>query len=211
MPTKKNDRFSFKNSLKLLFFSLITPVCLVGSIFLAYFLQLPFDQYTERQIARGAAQEVAQIPGVRILRFMPWEGDSLIDIEIEDKGKVKFWYGKNGVPRIWEIGPHTVDFTCFFVDGSGQRERYAYNQSLILDDQSKFDAWVPIRARSITELIERYDEIVESVAKFPEFPRTGVTKINDQSGIRDVIVNPDPNFVLHTELNGRKVSCDLYR
>lgn len=185
---------------------------LVAFVFVAFSLQSHFDKKVEKRIEQHFYEEAAKLPEVQVKRFFPWEADSIVDIEIANKGSVTFWYGKDHVPRIWKIGPYDVDFTCYYVDDSGKKLKYAYNTTLDLDDQSTFDAWIPIRVRNLQELVSQYDQLIELIGKLPPYPKKDqLMYVKDGYSNREIIANPDPNFVMSREYKGKKVTCDLYR
>lgn len=188
---------------------LIVILLLVGTFF-GYFALWSFkNSQAEKIIDQRFHQEVAQVPQLKVKNFMLWEGDSMVTAEVENKGEVRFWYGKDGIPRIDSLGQHSTSYTCFYVDENGKKTGYAFDTDLVLDKEAKYGKWFPFQVNNLKDLVEKYDSISAILATFPKNPET--IPFEDSWGKRDVIKNSNPDFVLKQQFRGKEVWCDLYQ
>lgn len=164
----------------------------------------------EKIIDREFHSDIKQFPDIKIAKFMLWEGDSMVTLDIPNKGRVSFWYGVDRIPRIESIGKYyTNNFTCFKIDNNGKKVNYAYNVGLDLDSQTKeFRKWFPFQVNSIKDLINNYTNIVKILETFPQNPP--LIDFNGDSGNRKIRKNPDENFMIKNPYGSKQVVCDLY-
>lgn len=178
-------------------------------IFISYFkIKAYKDSQIEKQIDLKFHQEVVQIPQMKIKSFKLWEGDSIVEAEIENKGSVMFWYGKDGVPRIERIGSYSTSYDCFYVNDKGEKKSYAFTTGLVLDSNSNFGKWFPFKVHNLKDLAEKYDSIVQVLDRFPKNPAE--VNFKDNWGERQVLKESDLEYTLTQELHGKKVQCDLF-
>ena len=76
----------------------------------------------EKQIDIKFHKEILKVPQLKVVSFKLWEGDSIVQAEIEKKGIIMFWYGIDGVPRIDSIGHYSTSYECFYVNSKGEKE-----------------------------------------------------------------------------------------
>lgn len=165
------------------------------------------DKQIEKKINDKFHQEVAKLPGVSIRHFLLWEGDSIASIEIKDMGVVDFWYGKDGAPRITGIGEYHTDYVCFYAPGKKDEMSYAYDMPLDLSGDSKYKKWFPFSVNTLSDLVEKYDLITDTLKTFPKYELRTAFEYNWME--RKPIDNPDMNYVLKTNHRGQEVWCDL--
>lgn len=179
----------------------------VGYFFLRIFV---LDKYFEIIIDKKFHAEVKNIPQITITKFMLWEGDSMVDLNIEGKGSTSFWYGVDGVPRIEAIGPYPIPFVCFYVDDQGNKTGYVYDTALVLDKNTKlYEKWFPFKVNNLQDLVDKYDSIIKVLGTFPKNPE--MVEFEDKTwGKHLVLKNPNPDFNLKDKHNGKDIACDLY-
>lgn len=166
------------------------------------------DRKTEKKIDSKFHQEIANISEIKVNSFKLWEGDSIVNLEILNKGNVHFWYGRNGVPRIDAIGGIGISQVCYYVDRNGTKNGYAGDVSLTLDKDQYYKKWFPFEVLNLQDLVNRYSDISKIVATFPKNPETEI--YHDKLwGDRYVVKNPDPNFIVHRKIDNKEVACDL--
>ncbi len=177
--------------------------------FVIYFrLQGLEDEKLEKIIDQKFHQEASQVPELKVKSFKLWEGDSMVEAEVLDKGTVYFWYGIDGVPHIDRINKYSSSWECFYIDNKGKKTNYAYTRGLVLDKESDFKKWFPFEVNSLKELVQRYDDIQKVLATFPKNPET--IPFHDRSGDRDVVKKSNPEFILKDKLK-ENVYCDLFQ
>ncbi len=151
--------------------------------------------------------DIAQYPNVKVTRFMLWEGDSMVTLDIPGKSPVSFWYGIDKVPRIEGIGTYNTQFDCFKVNSSGKKINYAATTDLWLDSTSPFHQWFPFYVNTIGDLLNKYDDIVKILDTFPK--NQPLIQFKDGNGARTILQVPNLNYEIN--LNGNKNTvCDLY-
>ncbi len=178
----------------------------IASYFL--FFQRLRNRQTETYIDRKFHQEAAQIPQIKVTSFKLWEGDSLVQADIENKGSVRFWYGRDGVLRIESVSTYTTFYDCFFIN-NGQKTGYAFSTNLVLNKESKFKKWFPFEVNNLKDLVEKYDAIVTILRIFPQ--KGVMTTLEDRSGKRPILKQSNPDYVLTQQYNGKNVVCDLFQ
>lgn len=183
-------------------------IILLGIPSYALFWNLKNNQ-TEKHIDQAFHQEVAQVPQIKVKSFRLWEGDSMVQADIENKGEVKFWYGQNGVPRIDSISSYTTLYDCFFVNIKGQKTDYAFTTGLVLDKESKYKKWFPFEVNTLKDLVDKYDSIIRILHTFPKKPE--MIPFGDSWGKRQVVKQSDPTYILTQQLRGKEVVCDLFQ
>ncbi|GEM_PF-4166831 len=213
-------------------FLLLGTILLLVLSFVAYFY-LKFTvlyKYDESRIDKKFHAEVSAIPQIRVDRFNLFDGDSMVNITIANKGSVSFWYGTDGVPRITGIEPYAIPFVCFYVDNQGNRTSYAYDSPLVLDKNTKlYKKWFAFEVNNLHDLVSKYDSIIQVLNTFPKDPE--MTDFQDKTwGKRLVIKTPNPEFTAKTHSNifyqlislvlmgsltdkssfGKEIACDLY-
>lgn len=173
-------------------------ICAVSYLLLRIFV---LDKYYEFIIDKKFHTEVRNIPQMTVTKFMLWEGDSMVNLNIEGKGPVSFWYGINGVPRIQAIGPYPIPFVCFYVDNQNKKIGYAYDTALVLDKNTKlYEKWFPFQVNNLQDLVDKYDEIIRVLGTFPKDPE--MVEFEDKTwGKRLVVKNPNPDFILRQRPN----------
>lgn len=184
----------------------ILILCIAGYFYLRFFV---LDKYYESIIDKKFHQEVSTISQIKVKRFMLWEGDSMVDLDIQDRGVVSFWYGIGGVPIIQAIGLYYIPFVCFYVDNQGNKTGYAYDTLLGLDKNNKYQKWFPFQVNNLQDLVDKYDEIIRVLETFPKNPE--MVEFEDKTwGTQRVLKNPNPNFTLIDRYKGKDIACDLY-
>ena len=138
-----------------------------------------------------------------------WEGDSLVFVNLKDKGDIRFWYWKNGVPRIDNIGQFSTFYDCFYVDKYGIKTGYAFSMNLVLNNENIFSSWFPFQVNNLKELVERYDEIIAVLNNFPKNSET--VSFEDKRRKFEVVKQSDPKYIIKQRFRGRNVWCDLYQ
>lgn len=168
------------------------------------------DKKAEKNIDLKFHQEISNIPEIKVNSFKLWESDSIVNIDIQNKGSVHFWYGRNNVPRIDAIGNVGISQVCYYVDRNGTKIGYAGDVSLVLDKDQYYKKWFSFEVINLQDLVNRYDEIVKIVSTFPKNPETEV--FHDKLwGDRYVVKNPDPNFIVYRKIDNKEVTCDLFQ
>lgn len=211
MNSKKYTNF-FKRLplwLRIISGALIVLLVLVGAFFGYFALWNYKNSQAEKLIDQKFHSEVAQISQMKVKNFMLWEGDSMVTAEIVNKGEVRFWYGKDGVPRIDSLGQYSTSYTCFYVDSNGKKTGYAYDTGLTLDKDGKYAKWFSFQVNNLKDLADKYDLMVGVLATFPKNPST--MPFEDSWGKRDVIAHSNPDFVLKEQFRGKEVWCDLHQ
>ncbi len=185
----------------------LLAVCAVGYFYLRFFV---LDKYYESIIDKKFHAEIANIPQIKVTKFMLWEGDSIVTLEVQNKGSVSFWYGRDGVPRIEGIEPYSIPFVCFYVDNQGSKLSYAYDFPLDLGKNTKvYEKWFRFKVNNLHDLVDKYDSIIQVLNTFPKNPE--MTDFYDKKwGKHSVVKNPDPEFILRDKYAGKSIACDLY-
>ena len=166
------------------------------------------DRKAEKNIGLKFHQEISNIPEIKVNSFKLWEGDSIVDMEILNKGNVHLWYGRNSVPRIDSIGGIGISQVCYYIDRNGTNIGYAGDVSLTLDKDHYYKKWFPFDVLNLQDLVNKYDEIKKVVSTFPKNPETEI--FHDKLwGDRYVVKNPDPNFIVYRKIDNKEVACDL--
>lgn len=157
-------------SLSLVFISLIAIVALI----------LKFqDGYTERKFLK----EVATIPEIKGDIRNTFEGGTLADIQIPNKGSVTIMYGLFGLEYIRRVGQFDTVFIC------PEDKSIGIGFGLVKD--SKFQKWFPFEVINLQELVNHYDDIVAILNTFP--------------------ISPDPNYTVTARNRlGKQIVCSIY-
>ena len=211
MKNKKDNNHNQKLPLWLKTFGgfIVIVLLLIGSFFSYFAIWNYKNNQTEKLIDQKFHQEVAQVPQLKVKNFMLWEGDSMVTIDIKNKGEVRFWYGKDGVPRIDSLGQYSTSYTCFYVDKSGKKTEYAYDTGLVLDKDKKYAKWFNFQVNSLKDLVDKYDLVTSVLTTFPKNPAT--IPFEDSWGKREVIEQSNPNYTLKQQFRGKEVWCDLHQ
>ncbi len=169
------------------------------------------NDQAEKIIDKKFHAEASQMPQLKVNRFTLWEGDSIVDANIQNKGHALFWYGEDGVPRLNGIGNYSTTWDCFFVDTAGKKTEYAVTWDLYLGKDSPFKKWFPFEVNNVKDLVNKYDAIIKVLATFPKKPETIVLEPTDgRWGKRDVVKHPNPNYILKLKEQGKDIQCDLF-
>ena len=96
----------------------------------------------------------------------------MVTVDVENKGEVRFWYGKDGVPRIDNLGQYSTFYTCFYVDKNGKKTDYAFDTGLVLNKEGEYAKWFNFQVNNLKDLVEKYDSISAVLATFPKNPET---------------------------------------
>lgn len=172
-----------------------------------FFLNIKY-KYKEKIIDREFHQEVQKLPEIKVKKFKLWEGDSMAELEIANKGTVNIWYGVSKIPQIVTINDFFTSFDCFYVDNNGNKKNYAYTLDLSLEPQSMFSRWFPFQVNSLGDLVNKYEDIINILKTFPQNPP--MVNLSDPSGNRKILKSSNPNFEIKTVDRNKPVSCDLY-
>lgn len=207
--TKSQGTFSFNRRLLLIvLIPLVIPLIFIG-LFFGYMKYLDVQyKVREKIITKLFTEDIKQFPEIILTNFTLWEGDSMVSLEIPNKGKINFWYGTDKLPRIDSIDTYDTTYDCFYVDTKGQKTNYVYDMQLILDNQSHFKQWFPFQVISLKDIVEKYDEIIAILKTFPQDPP--LIPFEDRYGKRHVRLKPDEKYMIKTAFNGKPVVCDLY-
>ncbi len=194
---------------KTLMFSIIL---IIGIVFIAISAYIAYwsigDRFKEKIIDREFHSDIKQFPNVKVTKFMLWEGDSIVTLDIPEKGQVSFWYGIDRVPEIESIGKYNTSFTCFEVDNNGKKVSYAYNTNLRLVSTSPYIKWFSFQVNSIADLISRHDDIVKVLDTFPK--NQELVDFHDSWGNRQVLAKSNSDFLMRPNKENDSPVCDLY-
>lgn len=171
------------------------------------FFQILKTKQIEKKINQEFHREIINIPQLQVTSFKLWERDSIVQATVADKGKMVFWYGRDGVPRINSIGSYSTSYDCFILS-NGRKTGYAFSMNLVLNEESKFHKWFPFEVNTLKDLVDRYDAIIDILRTFPQKPI--MVSFTDISGVRQVVQNPNPEYVLLEQSRGKEVACDLF-
>lgn len=189
--------------------SIILPVVFVILTISAFFIYWAVgESYKEKIIEKAFHADIKQFPNLKVIKFLLWEGDSLVTLDIPEKGQVSFWYGIDRVPEIRSIGKYFTSFTCFKVDNSGTKVSYAYDTNLRLASMSPYIKWFSFQVNSIADLISRHDDIVKVLDTFPK--KQKLVDFHDSWGNRQVLAKPNLDFLMRPNKKNGSPVCDLY-
>ena len=153
--------------------------CLVMLIATVIFIAKFQDQYSEQKFIN----EIINIPEASGKIRNTFEGGTLADIEILNKGSITVMYGLFGLEYVRHIDKFDTVFIC--------PENPSIGIGFGLGKNSKFKKWFPFEVNNLQELINRYDDIVAVLDTFP--------------------TSPDPNYtVAATSISGEKITCSIY-
>ncbi len=153
--------------------------CLVMLIASIIFIAKFQDRYSEQKFLK----EMATIPEATVKIRNTFEGGTLADIQILNKGSVSVMYGLFGLEHIRRIGKFDTVLICPEDRGIGI--------GFSLGKNSQFKKWFPFEIDSLQELVNHYDEIVAVLDTFP--------------------TSPDPTHtVTATSRSGEKIVCSIY-
>jgi hypothetical protein len=191
------------------FVGIIVVFILFAGCIATYFFIWQFTNIRDEKIIdKKFHDEVSTLPQIKVDQFMLWEGDSHAEITIGGKGKASFWYGKDGIPSIESVGSYSTSYECDFFDSMGQKTGYAFNTSLILSPNSPFLKWFPFQVNNLQELITHYDDIINIVSTFPNYPNTS---LRDDSKEKSDIFVSNQDFTFKQLFRGKQVQCNLYK
>jgi hypothetical protein len=212
MKTVKGTNPALKKVLKLLFIVLAGLVVVTALLICLFFGYMTYkahqDKAKEEKIDVKFHQEVSQTPSIQVKSFKLWEGDSIVELEVKNKGTVMMWYGLDGTPRLDRIGNFSTSYDCFNVDNQGNKKSYAFTTGLILDKDSAFQKWFPFEVNNLNDLVLRYDDIIKILETFPKNPSKVEHK--DSWGTREVVGQSNNDFVVRPDKNKSNVACDLF-
>lgn len=212
MKKIKSRELSVKKLVKALFIVLsgivVITVVLVGLFFGYLSYKGHQDSIKETQIHKKFHEEVAKIPNFEVKSFKLWEGDSIVEIKVKDKGTVRFWYGIDGIPRIDSIDKYSTSYDCFNIDSQGNKQSYAFTKGLVLDKNSIFKQWFPFEVNTLKDLDMRYNDIIKILETFQK----NLTKVEykDNWGIRKVVGQPNSDFAVRPDKNKNDITCYLF-
>ncbi len=153
--------------------------CLAMLIATIIFIAKFQDQYSEQKFLN----EMATIPEATGKIRNTFEGGTLADIEVFNKGIVTVMYGLFGLEHIRRIGKFDTVLICPEDRGIG----IGFN----LGKNSQFKKWFPFEVNSLQELVNHYDEIVAVLDTFP--------------------TSPDPSHAVTVKSrSGEKIVCSIY-
>lgn len=153
--------------------------CLIIFIATIIFIAKFQDKYSEQKFIN----EIASIPETTGKIRNTFEGGTLADIEIFNKGSVTVMYGLFGLEYVRHIDKFDTVFIC--------PENTSIGIGFGLGKNSKFKKWFPFEVNNLQELVNRYDDIVAVLDTFP--------------------TSPDPNYtVAATSISGEKTTCSIY-
>lgn len=137
------------------------------------------DSYTEQKFLK----EVATIPEVKGKIRNTFEGGTLADIQIPNKGSVTIMYGLFGLEYIRRVGQYDTVFIC------PEDKSVGIGFGLVKD--SKFQKWFPFEVNNLQELVNHYDDIVAILSTFP--------------------TSPDPDYTVTASSRlGKQIVCSIY-
>lgn len=171
----KSGHINIRRILGMLFLGLL--IFVIGIIiFLAKFQ----DGYSEQKFKR----EVAIIPGISAKIRNTFEGATLADIQIPNKGTLTVIYGFSGLEYITHIDKFDTTFICPEDQGIGI--------GFSLTKNSKFKKWFDFEVNNLKDLVKHYDDIVDGLNKLPH--------------------SPDPDYtIMMKNYRGKSVTCSIYR
>lgn len=212
MKATEQKNFSLKRVLKPLLI-IVVGLVVIGALLIGLFFgyiayTAHQDKVKEDKIDIKFHQEVSQTPNVQVKSFKLWEGDSIVELDIKDKGTVRMWYGVDGVPRIDNIGKYSTSYDCFNVDAQGNKKSYAFTSGLVLDNDSAFKKWFSFEVNNLNDLVVKYDDIIKVLESFPKNPTR--VKHKDSWGTREVVGQSNNDFVVKPDKNKVNVTCDLF-
>ncbi len=120
-----------------------------------------FDHKKEARIEKYFYEDIADLSDVTVHGFKLWEGDSIVELDIKDKGEVMFFYGEDRIPRIMRIGNLSVGIDC---QKNGKLE---YTSGLNLSKNSQYKKWFSFDVLTIRDLVSNYDKIFSVVKTLP--------------------------------------------
>lgn len=204
MQTKKNkyNFLTFKNLL--ISILVLIPLIIIGLVGASWYWGFQ-DSRNEKIIDKEFHQDIKKYPTIKVKTFKLWEGDSMVTLDIPQKGEVSFWYGVDKVPRIESIGKYTTLFTCFNINKNREKVSYAYDYDLWLDSRSPYTKWFHFQVNTIGDLLHYYNDIRHVLKTFPQNPP--LVDFHDGYGERKVLKNLDLNFQIKPKNN---IVCDLY-
>lgn len=208
MKKKKSSSSVWKTIGQILLISTCLVLLLIGSFAGWLWWKGQRDKKIEQVILKEFYADVKNNPEITVKRFMLWEGDSIADIDIKDKGHVNMWYGDDNVPIISTIGDYSTSFGCYYVDKNNKKLESVYSLDLDLDHDSEFRKWFPFEVNTLKDLVVNYDDIIAVLKTFPSNPE--LIEFKDKSGQHYVRKTPDRDFMITTSYNNRQVQCDLY-
>lgn len=166
------------------------------------------DHEIEKRVDIKFHQEIVNVPEVKVDSFQLWEGTSILNAEIKNK-KVFLWYSESGI-GIARIEPYTTSWDCFYIEDEGTRKSYAGGVVLELGKDSPYKKWFPFEVNNLRDLVNKHDQIVKILATFPKNPEMGI--FHDRWwGDRQMVKNPNPDFVVHQKIDGKDAICDLFQ
>jgi hypothetical protein len=203
-PTSDKKPISPKK--KRVIFAVIIAICFIAALPAYIGFWFLRNWYDEKIIDHKFHQDITQYPNVKVTKFMLWEGDSMVTIEIPKKGTVRFWYATDQVPRIDAIGKYETSFDCFNIDSEGNK-KYVYSTGLWLSNSNPYTKWFSFTVETIGDLIAHYNDIIKVLDTFPKNPKT--VDVHFSGGEREMLVKSNPDFILKPEGKNSPV-CDLY-
>jgi hypothetical protein len=192
------------------FFTIIFLLLLVlfASVFVYFKIWNFKDSQNEKIIDKEFHQEMAKYSEVIVNKFMLWEGDSMVTLDIPGKGEVSFWYGINKVPYIESIADYNTSFNCFNLNQNQEKISYAFNQDLVLNSSNPFRKWFSFQINNISDLITHYNDITKELSLFPVNPT--LVAFTDRSGSRKVLKISNYNFIVYPNEKNKSQLCDIY-
>jgi hypothetical protein len=181
-----------------------------GSAIGVYLLKHRNDPVIEKETEAEIRAEVAKFPNVTIKNLVKWEGDTINEIEIADKGKISFWYRKGDAPRIEGLTlvsgqTYATSFQC--EKNNNGRRSYAYTTDLKLTKDQPLYHLFNFEVKTIKDLITNFDKIYEVVKTFPKMPQT--VKMQESGGTYELVASPDPKYSFHNKFQPES-TCYYY-
>ena len=137
------------------------------------------DGYAENKFR----SEIATISGINSKIRNTFEGGTLADIQIPNKGTITVVYGIAGLEYITHIDKFDTTFVC--------PEDQSVGIGFSLRKNNKFQKWFPFQVNNLKELVNHYDDIVTVLNTFPHAP--------------------DTNYTIDTKnYQGKKITCSIY-
>lgn len=178
-----------------------------------YFIMHLNDDAVEKATEKEVRAQVAQLPGVTITQLTLWEGDSIVRLQIKNKGNVDMWYRAGGPPRIESLQTmdkmgYGTEFRCER-DAGGKRE-YAYQTAMEIVKDNAVGRKFSFEVKSITDIVRHFDEIIATLDTFPANPET-LTRESENWGTQIFFKNPEERYSFRPPFEKDKnVKCFYY-
>lgn len=159
---------------KRILYAILIGFALAALCFLVVFLFWMYrwhiaDPLIERQIKAKFDRELKPLSSqIKVNSFHLWEGDSIDEITIKGKGKVRMWYNLNGI-SIDRIGKYGTDFPC-----GEEHASVGMSTGLTIEKDAPLGHFFSFEVKSLHDLVTHYDDITRVLATFPKRRQDGM-------------------------------------